>query len=478
MRTLLLLSVLAVLSLPVIGQARAEASGFTVNWPLESLEIREIRIAQGPRVVLARLPIKDVAGRAFVAVYSPYGTDQERIPGLAHYAEHLYSNTASGLDDASMPEEVESYYSNAMTRPDYVSVWNTVNSAAAVAQLLNRAGPMWRGAPDPDRRQEQADRVRAELERSRKSQLYAARRAVDHAIYGNRPPFAQELAALEGFTDAMLDRYLAIAYAPENAVLVIAGDIDLDTVQARLQSILPAESSSSVIENDSREVIFSPPTVRPPAAVVVRGLPDFEGIAVDAAFPAPPRNSRDHLVMLVLDQLLLGGRQEFEQLWKVRRDLDSVLGARLAEAGVGYLGDARGYGAASPPLAEADPSQFHIVIHAEDRSMDDLVDNLEESLAEVYALDLTEARLARAKAELINFYGKWLTHDSLRPLGDHLAGMLLHDAAGPERLRGLDEEIRSVRLKEVRRVMQRYLLEGQRYLGVARHDPEDHHEDP
>ena len=85
---------------------------------------------------------------------------------------------------------------------------------------------------------------------------------------------------------------------------------------------------------------------------------------VAAGVPVPTEG-REELALLIVDQLLLGGRGDFESLWGIRRDINSPLGLALQDTGpIDYLGDGRGYGAASPPLAEGGPAYFTIAFGA------------------------------------------------------------------------------------------------------------------
>ncbi len=441
--------------------------------PVFAGDVRTFTDASGLRVVLAAAPPNEsVAARAFVGVYTPYGTDREVTPGLAHFSEHLYSNTPSGLDDHRYPDGMENFDSNAMTRPDYISVWSTVSADAAVQRALGRSGALWsRAAPD-DLFARQQQRVIDELGRSIGSQSYAARRAVDHLFYANKPSFAVEVDNTRAFAAEEIDRHLDATYAPSTSVLVIAGEIDLDAVEADLRAKLDARPKRSRPTSAEVGAWVDAPRMRGEARTREVGSPDFEGVWFAAGFAAPPRASDDYIAMIVLDQLLLGGRGEYDELWNIERALDSPLGRRLAtRLAISTLDDGRGYSSASPPLAEGDPAQFEIHFAVADGVLSDLDAALTAALAEVYAEDLTAEALNRAKLDLVDFYQRWLADASLRPLGDHLAGLAMHDAAGPARLATLHEDIESVTLSDVRSAMKRYLLNGDRRVAVARHDP-------
>lgn len=440
----------------------------------------------GPRVVMARtaVPPSDDS-RAFVGVYTPYGTDRERIPGLAHFAEHLYANSPPGLEVGSVPANLRYFGSNATTRADFVSAWNVVNSEAAAWRLLARSASLWQRGEELDLVPVQLGRVEDELARSANAQLYVARRAVEHAFLGNRPPFSTELENLKALSPATLESYLNTAWTPSTSVLVIAGEIDLDEVEQQLRRSLSARPQ---VERPAAEEVarFFPPAriqEKFDGQILEVGSQEFEGILVDAGFETPPHASREFMALLVLDQILMGGRQEFSRLHDIRRNLDSPLGRELARrANIEYLFDGRGYGSASPLLAEADPALFHIVFYTESADTPEhaqaFVQVLDESLAAVGRNGLSEQALRQAKRELVHFYAGWLGHQDLRPLGDHLAGLAMHDERGPERLLHLHEEIEAVTLEEVRAVFQEYLVNGNRRIATARHDSKGQYRKP
>lgn len=435
--------------------------------PLIDGPVRRFDAAPGFRVVLAhaRAP-EGVQPRAIVGVYTGHGRTTEPVPGYAHMSEHLFANSRSPIRDASFPEGVSSIDSNAQARPDYISAWMTVNrpdgsDAAAVALAARSSAKIWEVDLNETVFEEQRGRVLAELTRTLASGVTLSEMALEHAFYAGRPPLEDEIALTQGYSYTDVLAYSRAIYQPEEVVLVVAGDIDVEAMESALRERFAARGE--VVRRAAPELssLVRPARFAPYEGPVMRRSDVAEGDWVTVGVPAPRRDSRDYLAFLVLDQWLLGGREDFTTLWSIKRSINSPIGKALAASGpLDYLGDARGYGAASPPLAEGDPAYFSIQFGANEMDVETAIQRFEAAVAAIRQTPPGDEELVAARAQLMAFYRRWLNYENLRPLSDHLAGMAFNDPIGPERLMTLHDELAAVTPEDVRWVIDTYLTPG------------------
>ena len=435
--------------------------------PLIEGPVRRFTAAPGFQVVIAHAEAAEgVEPRAIIGLYTRNGRTTESIPGYAHMSEHLFANSRSPIRDSTIPEGTEFLDSNAQARPDYVSAWITVNrpdgsDAAPVALALRYSARIWDVDLNETVFEEQRARVVAELTRGLPSGTFLSERALEHAFYGRLPELEEEIALTQGYDYAHMLAYSRAIYQPEEMVLVIAGDIDVEAMESALRDHFAARGEVVRKVTPDLETLLRPAQLAPYDGPVMRRSDVVEGDWVAAGIPAPPRESSDYLAFLVLDQWLLGGREDFTTLWSIRRSINSPLGEALAASGpLDYLGDARGYGAASPPLAEGDPAYFTIQFGANEMDVEAAIQRFESAIAAIRQAPPSDEELLAARAQTIEFYRRWLNYDNLRPLSDHLAGMALNDPAGPERVMELHDKLASVTPEDVRRVIDTYLTPG------------------
>lgn len=431
------------------------------NAPLVVGPIRSFETEQGLRVVIVRQPKSGAQReRAFVGVYSSHGRTSEAVPGLAHMAEHVFANAAGLVRDFEVPADLERIDSNAQARPDYISAWVTVEARGVVPAALRRSSGLWGIDANDELIEHQRKRVIAELEKARSYGSWVASEGLEHACYGGRPGADAEIEHTRAYTAALIRDYIRHGWDPSRAVLVIAGDVDPVEVESALQKAFakraPIESGTVDPASLVRPVVLSKePTT------VIRRSPEAGTTWVSAGILAPPVESDQYLAMLILDQFLMGGRQEFENLWRVQRDMQSPVGRHLGARGqLHALSDGRGYGAASPPLAERDPAYFEIQFETDPAAVEELETRLREALRNARS-EMSDESIDRARRELLHFYRQWLGYDNLRPLGDHLAGMSFRGDDEPRRLLNLHEELSEITPEQVRNVMDRWVLDGE-----------------
>lgn len=454
--------------------------------PLITGPIHTFKTEQGFTVVLARAQAgPDTEQRAIAGLYTREGATTEPVPGIAHMGEHLYANSHYPTSNPPMPEGSTSLNSNAQARSDYVSMWLTVNrpddsDAAAIGLAARYASRAWGPEIDDELIETQRQRVIVELTRGLGSGNYRSQRALRAAFHGAQTSLEEEIALTEAYEADDLRAYLAHAFRPENIVVILAGDFDPDAARDALTEIF-AERGPITPSLQDPDPAFAPLPDRfiPDPGPILITSEQAEGDWLAMGFPVVAETDRERAALLVLDQLLLGGRGEFDSLWRIRRSLDSPVGAHLSGSGpIELLSDNRGYGAAIPPLAERDPAYFTIQFAANEMApgeagFEAAQARLLEALESVRETGLTEDAVRTAKLETLDFYRRWLNTQDLRPLSDHLAGLAMQDPARPALIQRLHEEIAAVTPRDVRRAFDAHIRpDAMRWAYVDGHTPE------
>ncbi|TGY87436.1 insulinase family protein [Marinicauda algicola] len=462
-------------ALTALGLAAALPPAFAAagDDPLITGPIRSFTAPQGFQVVIARAEAPEgIEPRILAGLYTRHGQATEAIPGLAHFSEHVFANARASIRDWSYPEGSDSLDSNAQARSDYVSAWLTINKpdgtdASGLALALSYSAKLWGFAVPEELVETQRQRILDELERTGAYGQYRAQYALEHAFYGNRPEIEAESALAGTLSRQTIEAYQAIVYRPENVTLVVAGDLDPAAMEGALLAAFATRGPLPQREPLQPEGLLRADAIVEDAGPVIRRFDTLEGDWVAAGFAAPASSDPDFAALLVLDQYLLGGRGPFETLWQVSRAPLSPLGRALAgRASVTALSDARGYGAAIPPLAERAPAYFTILFGGPELDPAAAPSLLQSALADVRT-GMSDDAILEARDQLLDFYRRWLNAANLRPLGDHLAGLSFQDPSAPERLMMLHSELAAVTPDAVRAAMDRYLLEGAWRYGIV-----------
>jgi len=422
--------------------------------------------ANGMRAVIARTPaVADRAPRAFIGLYLRYGVFAAARPELAHLVEHVTANNAPLTVNYTMPPNVTAYGSNAMTRADFMSFWRTVDPALVPIMIPNRANRVAGVRNDSVIFVREVGRVAAETER--KIARIAANGplvsdVLPNAFFGPRIGLPALLDSIRGFERATVLAQIERYVRPDNAVLVIAGDVDIDTTLAEVVKHLPAYPARGAMPG-----VHGPPFVAYRGPVVVRDE-HVTGARIGIGFEVPSRTNEDYTAYLILDQFLMGGRQLDSDSAQVTRVLDSPLGRHLvASLGASNIGDGVSYDTDPPPLAIASPSYFAAYFDMPRAMPSDSIAAITlRAVRAALTTDLTDAAIADAKRQLARFYERWFLSPTLLALADHLAAFALIDNQ-PSRLNRLASEIDAVSPDRVRRLARWYQQRGHVRLAIV-----------
>ncbi len=423
---------------PETASTSSVPSGFEVDVSYHSLE-------NGLRIVLSE---DHSVPTATVAVY--YGVGFRNEPrgrtGFAHLFEHLMFQGSRNLPHGAFDSLIygNGGVNNGSTRYDFTNYFEVVPSNALNAVLWAEADRMAFPNLDEEQLNNQREVVRNEVFVNVINQPYGGWIWIDlpmaanenwhnaHNFYGDLTDL--DAASLED-AQAFFDQY----YAPNNAVLVVAGDIDKEATLAeieRLFSHIPA--GAPLPEIDTSE----PRQEEEKFASQTDALANQPALAV--GYHMPERGTPEYYAMTIIDQLLVQGD-------------DSLLTASLVNeegyssgvfGGINLLGNAFNYN--GPMLWTVG------LIHDSEFTVSEVMGTLDATVETLRTDLVTDADVERARTKILaDFYG---TVDTSTRFGlvDLLASFALFDD-DPSRINRITDGFEQVTPELIRATAQEYL---------------------
>ena len=360
--------------------------------PLTIAAPTEQRLPNGLRVVLAARPgVRLVTAQ--LVVLSGSEADPPMRAGLAGMAAGLLTKGTRQRSASAQAREAESLggalESSAGWHQSQVSITVTVPQLDRALALLGDAAVRPSFAP-------------AELARLRTQSLDSLKVAysqpatlaaleADHRLFGAHPyghPVEGTPASLRRITRADLAAFHQTRYRPDNAVLVLAGDID-DATALRLAArhFGPWAAARGAVPAPAAAWAGAAATTSP-ATVVVIDMPKADQAALVFALPLPALRA-DRATAAVMNAVLGGDfSSRLNQQIRIQRGLSYGVGSRL---------DAR-------PLGGA----LRIGVQARSASVAEVVALVQAELDRLMAAPVPEAELAARKSALIGTFGRSL----------------------------------------------------------------------
>ncbi|MEY2936116.1 MAG: hypothetical protein RL033_6865 [Pseudomonadota bacterium] len=356
--------------------------------------------------------------------------------GIAHLFEHLMFNETEKLAAGQFDRELEELgaESNASTWLDWTHYDIAVPSTAfdRVAELESeRMQHLVLREPQVASEKEvvaneRRYRVDDDVEGSVGEHLWAT--AFDRHPY--RWPTIGWMADIEGFTVEDCEKFYRTYYAPNNATIVLVGDLDPERALAKLQEVYGGYRAATIPD--------PPPDVEPEQAAerrtaLTKLTPTWK---LNIGYRSPALGDPDHVPLSVLSEILVGGRSS-RLLKTLVRDKE-------------LASDVRG---SLSPLR--DPGLFELFVSArEGVHADQLLHVVDEEIDRLLAEPVSNDELERAKAriELGLLQGLQTNEGKASTIGFYEV-VLGNPAAGFERLQGLSE----LRPSQLRELAGRYL---------------------
>ena len=362
--------------------------------------------------------------------------EHEGKTGLAHLFEHLMFNETEHLAAGEFDRLMESAggETNAATWVDWTYYYENVpkGSLPMVVRLeADRMSHLVLRDPQVSSEKdvvtnERAMRVDDDVEGSANEELYKQAFRV-HPYHWPTIGWREDIA---GFTTADCRAFYRTYYAPNNATIVLAGDVDeeaaLRLVREHYGGLRPANIPADALPTE--------PAQRAERRVTMRRPTPTEKIQL--GYRAPAFGDYDHAVLSVLNEILLGGRSS-----RLYRSLVSE-GELAAET--------RGSVA---PFRDAGLYEIWVSMREGHESAEAMT-VIDAELAKLRDVDVSAAELDKAKnrLELGFLQGMETASGKAEQIGFYET--VLGD---PARVFGRLEEYRRVTAADVRRVAQRVL---------------------
>ncbi|MAK63982.1 MAG: peptidase M16 [Maricaulis sp.] len=419
------------------------------------IPIEYLTLDNGLRVVLS--PDTTVP-TVTVGVYFGIGFRSEPPgrTGYAHLFEHLYFAGAERRGDIPFDAIIAETggTSSAYTRFDFTRYISIVPSNALDTILWAEADRM--SGPMLTRQHLTTHRnsVRNEIFLNVENQPYRGWPLIDLPMtafenWHNSHNFYGGLSDLDAATTADAQDFFRQYYTPNNAVLVVAGDFDAETVRTQIADWfgptpagppLPGLDVSEPEQTAERRRDITYPNASQP------------GLAV--GYQMPPRGSPEYYAMMLLDMILISGDDARMQ----RVAANEGYGNRVS-GGINALGNAYNYN--GPMLWE------YNIVHPTSFDTEDVLQRLDGEVARLREDLVSPEEIDRARSKrLVEFYLSIDDPSTRDGIVELLASFALFDD-DPTRINRIEEGIEQVTPELIRETARTYLRPEQRSLVVA-----------
>ncbi|MDT0632016.1 pitrilysin family protein [Rubrivirga sp. S365] len=261
----------------------------------------------------------------------------------------------------------------------------------------------------------------------------------------NAHNFYGELSDLEAATLDDVQQFFDTYYAPNNAVVVVVGDIDVGQTEAWVERYFGGIPRADVPPIPD---ISEPPQEAEKRATKVDSLAQRPALAF--GYHMPPRNSEAYYAMGLLNEILLGGEDS-----RLHQALVSEAGVTASvDGGINWpLGNLFNYN--GPTLWSA------WLVHDASTPADSVLALIDRELDRVAREGVTPEELARAKVELRSEFYDTLGGTFGLGRADLLASFALFDD-DPDRINTVLDRFEAVTPGLIRRTAQRVLRDENR----------------
>jgi len=361
--------------------------------PSPSFDLHHVTLSNGLRVVLAPDRSAPVVG---IAVLYDVGirSEPEGRTGFAHLFEHLMFQGSANLEKLEHFRYVQSSGGmfNGSTHFDYTNYFEALPSNALERGLFLEADRMLSPRITEENLANQIAVVKEEIRVNVLNRPYGGFPWLElppvlfdtfpnaHNGYGGFVDL--ESATVDDATD-FFHRY----YAPANAVLAVAGDLDVD------ETVELIEKHFGGIPKRRRPVrpdFGEPPLASERRSVTTDAHAPIPAVAIGYRVPDPVAQLDEHLAGVLLSEILTEGDASRLQRRLVHRD-------RVVTDVSAYLGE---FG---DPFDERDPTAFTITAHYPNpESLERILAAVDEELARVAADGLEPGELDRVRTRTVS----------------------------------------------------------------------------
>jgi zinc protease len=397
--------------------------------------VKRFRLKNGLRVILAeshRLPLVGVE----LVVRSGNGANPADKAGLADLVADMLDEGTAARSATQIAEEIAQLGASLQTN----ATWDaSAASVLALSENIDRALDVWADVLlNPALAEAELGRVRdnllSSLSRRKDSPPLVAGVTLARVMYGERHPYGWPSSgtqdSVRAISRADVQDFFGKFYRPNNAVLVVAGDIGEAEVRAKMEKLLAGWKTKPV----PRAVMPRVPMLDDLTTISLVDKPGAAQASIRVGTMGIERKNPDYHRALVMNQILGGG---FKRL---------ALNLRESKGwtyGVGSMFEAR-----RSPGPWTAGGEF-VADHS--------ADSVSEILKEISTLrtdDVTDKELRETKDEIIRaFPARFATANQLAA---QMAALAVYDLPDND-WQGFVEKIAAVSAADVRKTAQKYL---------------------
>lgn len=361
--------------------------------------------------------------------------------GISHFLEHMAFKGTERLSGREMNRLVTARggYLNGFTSMDYTAYVETLPSDALELAFRIESERMASCTLDPEDIEAEKGVVLSEFEGAENDPGFLLRRRVMAAQFPGQP-YGQTVIGdkddIRGLTRKEVAAYYRSHYAPNNAVLVVVGDVEPEDAFAKAEEYfgpIPSDEPAPPRPNPGRGA-----TGEERVRLEVPGRTSY----FQAVYEVPPIQHQDHIALEVLQNVVSSGRTS--RLYRAL--VDSGL---AAEAG-GWQ-----YESPEPTVFLFEAALRPKVEHAAvERAFDEVIEGMREEL--VGELELTKSK-NKTKATFV------YSADGVTRLAHQIG---YYDIIYDHRyLEEFPEKVDAITAEDIRRVAQTYFAEDNRTVG-------------
>ena len=375
---------------PLLASCLLLAGGFLARSADVTFPIDGYQLKNGLRVVLS--PDTAVPVVTVYLIYNVGSRSEEKgRTGFAHLFEHMMfegsANAPKGVHFATV--ESNGGVMNGSTHPDFTDYYEVLPSNKLATALWLESDRMRSLAINEDNLKNQKEAVKQERRLSFDNQPYATA-IVDvwpTLMFRNWQSSHSLIGSFEDLNSssvADVAKFFRTYYAPDNAVLVIVGDIRIPETKKLIDTYFGDIPSQP---QPKRPDLTEPPGFQPKTEVYKDPLAQVPGLII--GFQGPKRRSPDYYALNMIDAILTAGDSA-----RIRQDL--VKGKQSVvqyEANLGW------------PFASAldyrDPEPYAIfLLYNPKFKAADMVSQVGEEIAQLQDKPVDAKELERVKTQL------------------------------------------------------------------------------
>lgn len=230
--------------------------------------------------------------------------------GLSHWVEHMMFKGSRQYPKGTIMRLIDRHggYANAMTSHDFTTYYATLPSDHAILPLQIEADRMTGASFDPEEVASERTVILSEREGNENEPGYLLAEEVTAAAFRVHPYHHQSIGwrqDLQAIDQDTLLRFYKRHYMPNNAVLVIVGDIDPEAHHEHVKTIFGHIPTGDL---PAQRIPQEPPQ-RGERRVKLR-MPGSAPI-LRISYHVPPVSHKDYIPLVVADAVLSGGKAMF-----------------------------------------------------------------------------------------------------------------------------------------------------------------------